>query len=238
MPQLEPSHIYPLAASGWQSDWDNWIDELVRILPGRVTNHVECQHVFERITKFDSDKGKITLLPETFNQEMVGSRGGSGENVCTRIHLRQEMEISPSTEDGDLLGLLADMQEMGFAKKFFRVRIYVEMLWEPNFSSVQYIQQGTELTFELQCKIRVSSLDVSPPSWDFTPAPVYLHSTGHSFQVEKYAEIVRGRWQLPKMQDRNQELSFCHGACYQFSSAVLAQLEETIKFVLFLHLKG
>ena len=118
------------------------------------------------------------------------------------------------------------------------MRIYVEMLWEPNFSSVQYMQTGTELTFELQCKIRVSSLDVSPPSCEFTPSPVYLSSTGHSFQVEKYAEIVRGRWKYHEMQDRNQELSFCHAACYNFSSAVLTQLEETIKYVLFLHLKG
>lgn len=235
MPQLEHSHIYSLAAI---PDWDDWTKELMRILPGRASNHMECLHVFQRITGFATDRGKITLLPDTFHQEIEGSRGGSGESVWTRMQLRQEMEISPSTEDGDLLGLLADMQEMGFAKKFFRVRIYVEMLWEPNFSSVQYLQNGTELTFELQCKIRVSSLDVSPPSREFTPAPVYISPTGHSFQVEKYAEIVRGRWQYHKMLDRNQQLPFCQDACYRFSSAVLTQLEETIKFVLFLHLKG
>ena len=235
MSQLDPSHIYPFAGLCRQSYLDDWTEELTRILPGRASNQIECQDVFQRITEFATDKGKITLLPGTFHQERGGGRG---ETVFTRMHIRQEMEISPSTEDESLLGLLADMQEMGFAKKFFRVRIYVEMLWEPNFSSVQYMQTGTELTFELQCKIRVSSLDVSPPSCEFTPSPVYLSSTGHSFQVEKYAEIVRGRWKYHEMQDRNQELSFCHAACYNFSSAVLTQLEETIKYVLFLHLKG
>jgi len=187
---------------------------------------VECQHVFERITKFASDRGKITLLPETFNQEMVGSRGGSGENVCTRIHLRQEMEISPSTEDGDLLGLLADMQEMGFAKKFFRVRIHVEMLWEPNFTSVQYIQQGTELTFELQCKIRVSSLDVSPPSW-FPRQAGTLPLPQSIFTLL----VTHSRWKsMQKSSEEDGNTQKCRTGIKSFPSATVRVTNSALQF--------
>ena len=113
MSQLDPSHIYQFAGLCRQSYLDDWTEELTRILPGRASNQIECQYVFQRITEFATDKGKITLLPGTFHQERGGGRG---ETVFTRMHLRQEMEISPSTEDESLLGLLADMQEMGFAK--------------------------------------------------------------------------------------------------------------------------
>lgn len=239
MSRLNPTNIYPLAGLATQSDWRV---ELMRFLPGRLVNHSECQHVFQRITKFATDAGKITLVPGTFNQDTEVSRHDRGETACTQITLGQELEISPSTEEESLLGLLADMQEIGFGKKFFRVRIRVDMMWEPNFSSVQYLQtgtNGTELSFELRCKMRVSSMDVTTPSYSFDPAASNgLSTTDNIFQVEKEAEIIRGKWQYPKMQDRNQELSFCHAACYNFSSSVLTHLEETIKFVLFLHLKG